>query len=52
MLVVHALPLELDGEPAGAAVIVRDVTEQRRTDSVRRDFVANVSHELKTPIGA
>ena len=52
VLVVHALPLELDGEPAGAAVIVRDVTEQRRTDSVRRDFVANVSHELKTPIGA
>jgi two-component system sensor histidine kinase SenX3 len=46
------LPLELDGEPAGAAVIVHDVTEQRRTDSVRRDFVANVSHELKTPIGA
>jgi two-component system sensor histidine kinase SenX3 len=28
------------------------VTEQRRTDDVRRDFVANVSHELKTPIGA
>jgi two-component system, OmpR family, sensor histidine kinase SenX3 len=52
VLVIHALPLELDGEPAGAAVIVRDVTEQRRTDSVRRDFVANVSHELKTPIGA
>jgi two-component system sensor histidine kinase SenX3 len=52
VLVVHALPLELDGEPAGAAIIVRDVTEQRRTESVRRDFVANVSHELKTPIGA
>jgi two-component system sensor histidine kinase SenX3 len=52
VLVVHALPLELDGVPSGAAVIVRDITEQRRTDSVRRDFVANVSHELKTPIGA
>jgi two-component system sensor histidine kinase SenX3 len=52
VLVVHALPLELDGVPSGAAVIVRDITEQRRTESVRRDFVANVSHELKTPIGA
>jgi signal transduction histidine kinase len=30
-------------------VVVRDVTEQRRLDSVRRDFVANASHELKTP---
>jgi signal transduction histidine kinase len=30
-------------------VVVRDVTEQRQLDSVRRDFVANASHELKTP---
>jgi signal transduction histidine kinase len=30
-------------------VVVRDVTEQRRLESVRRDFVANASHELKTP---
>lgn len=33
-------------------VIIRDVTEQERLDQVRRDFVANTSHELKTPVGA
>lgn len=33
-------------------VIVEDVTERRRLEEVRRDFVANISHELKTPIGA
>ena len=36
----------------GAAVFVHDVSETHRVDNVRRDFVANVSHELKTPIGA
>jgi signal transduction histidine kinase len=30
-------------------LVVRDVTEARRLDQVRRDFVANASHELKTP---
>jgi two-component system, OmpR family, sensor histidine kinase SenX3 len=33
-------------------VLVEDVTEARRLEDVRRDFVANISHELKTPIGA
>jgi two-component system sensor histidine kinase SenX3 len=33
-------------------VIVDDLTESRRIDAVRRDFVANISHELKTPVGA
>jgi two-component system phosphate regulon sensor histidine kinase PhoR len=33
-------------------VVLRDVTEFRRTEAVRRDFVANVSHDLRTPIAS
>jgi two-component system sensor histidine kinase SenX3 len=52
VLHVVAVPLRTGGELVGAAAFVRDVSEARRTESIRRDFVANVSHELKTPIGA
>jgi two-component system sensor histidine kinase SenX3 len=37
---------------AGAVAFLVDVTDVRRVESLRRDFVANVTHELKTPIGA
>jgi two-component system sensor histidine kinase SenX3 len=41
------------GDAGGhVALLVEDVTEARRVEAVRRDFVANVSHELKTPVGA
>ncbi len=38
--------------PRMTLLIIRDVTEQERLDQMRRDFVANTSHELKTPVGA
>ena len=36
----------------GVIAVIDDVSERRRLEEVRRDFVANVSHELKTPMGA
>lgn len=33
-------------------VLIDDLAEERRVEAVRRDFVANISHELKTPVGA
>lgn len=44
----RAQPLD-DGD---VALVVDDLTESRRVESVRRDFVANVGHEIKTPVGA
>lgn len=38
--------------PGPVALVLVDVTETRRVETVRRDFVANVGHELKTPVGA
>ncbi len=52
VLQLRAFPLRRDGDVVGAVAFTRDVSEARRVESVRRDFVANVSHELKTPIGA
>jgi two-component system sensor histidine kinase SenX3 len=39
-------------EAAEVALVVDDLTETKRVESVRRDFVANVGHEIKTPVGA
>ena len=49
-------PVRIDVKPIEAAgaqlLIIRDETESRRVDEIRREFVANVSHELKTPLAA
>jgi len=37
------------GRDGGVLLVIRDVTESRRLDAIRRDFVTNASHELKTP---
>ena len=42
---------DLSGE-GGAVIVLNDVTDMQRLENVRRDFVANVSHELKTPIAS
>ena len=51
-LLVRAFPLTDDDGLLGAVAIIEDLSERQRLEAVRRDFVANVSHELKSPIGA
>ncbi|NIP41601.1 MAG: cell wall metabolism sensor histidine kinase WalK [candidate division Zixibacteria bacterium] len=48
---VHGTVLrDAHGHSIGALVVLNDVTRLHRLEAVRRDFVANVSHELKTPV--
>jgi two-component system sensor histidine kinase SenX3 len=51
-MVVSARPVLTAGQPVGGLALIADITERRRLEAIRRDFVANISHELKTPVGA
>ncbi len=51
-LLLHAVGFPADGPRVGTVVVLHDVTEMRRLDRVRSDFIANASHELKTPLTA
>src|SRR5699024_7849968 len=43
-------PLHDQSHVRGAVAVIRDMTEERRLDKLRKDFIANVSHELRTTI--
>ena len=51
-LAVRAQLIDDGRRPLGVIAMIEDVSERRRLEEIRRDFVANVSHELKTPMGA
>jgi len=51
-LTVSATPIDDKWRTVGGVVVLGDQSEQQRQEGVRRDFVSNISHELKTPVGA
>lgn len=45
-----ANPVSVSGKPYGVVILIWDITEQKEAEQLRREFSANVSHELKTPL--
>ena len=53
LIQTHAVPLrDEEGRSMGVLLVMNDLTKLNRLENIRQDFVANVSHELKTPITA
>jgi len=52
ILFAHAMPISENAQVVGAIAVIDDVTDHHRIDKTRRDFIANLSHELRTPVGA
>jgi len=51
-LAATAAPISFEGSTTGAVMVLHDITEIRRLERARRDFIANISHEFKTPLTA
>lgn len=52
VLEVYALPFPLSNQKKGSVLVLHDVTQLRKLEQVRTEFVENVSHELRTPLTA